>query len=137
MEQLLPVFPLQCCFALFGKLCLRQPCQLQVVWLIAFVYVSSYEASGHYLYLFEPCFYDNIFAKSFENDNFLFSFGEYDANKLAKINAKHESQNTSFNFSFINTNLVYISFVYSFLGEDLVFTIFFNLSGMGSFSLSM
>ena len=137
MEQLLRVFPLPCRFALCGKLCLRQTCQLQVVWLIAFDYVSSCEAfPGHYLYQCAPCFYNNIFAKSFGN-NVFFSFGEYVANKLANINAKHESQNPSAAFSFINNNnLVYISFVYPFLGDKLVFHLLLDLSGMGSFSLS-
>ena len=76
-------------------------------------------------------------SRASRTTNFLFIVGEYDTNKLAKINAQHESQNLSFNFSFINTNLVNISFVYPFLGDKRVVTLLLDLSGMGSFSLSM
>ena len=39
--------------------------------------------------------------------------------------------------SFINNHLVYSSFVYPFLGDKLVFNLPLDLSGMGSFSVSL
>ena len=64
------------------------------------------------------------------NNTFFCSFGENDTNKLAKIEAKHTSQNSTFRSDVSN------SFVYPFLGDKPMFNLLLDLAGMNSFRLS-